>query len=193
MARHRELRPIRERPIDDDELLAARFVAGDPIALKAMYDRWSRLVFTLAVRSLGDVFEAEDVTQRTFVSAWSSRTGFRSDRGTLSGWLLSIARRRIADAHEARTKAAELQEAMRSVAVDEVVDPVDPSESIIIAEEIQRLEPEARAVVMLAFFDDLTHQQIAQRLDMPLGTVKSHIRRSLTRLRSRLEAVNVAY
>lgn len=193
MGHHLATARTRERSIDDDDDLAERFVAGDPAALKAMYDRWSRLVFTLAVRSLGDMTEAEDVTQRTFVSAWSSRTGFRPDRGALSGWLLSIARRRIADAHEARTKAAELQEAMRSVAVEEVVEPVDPSESIIIAEEIQRLEPEARAVVMLAFFDDLTHQQISERLGMPLGTVKSHIRRSLTRLRSRLEAVNVAY
>lgn len=183
----------KEPVIDDDAELGERFAAGDERALKEMYDRWSRLVYTLAVRSLGDRAEAEDVTQRTFVSAWTSRASYRSDRGSLGGWLVAIARRRIADAHEARSRTARIEEAMRSVAEEPVAEPVDVSDAIVLADEIEQLEPDARAVVTLAFYQDLTHAQIAERLAMPLGTVKSHIRRSLTRLRSRLEAAHVAY
>src|SRR5690606_38225027 len=109
------------------------------------------------------------------------------------GWLLAIARRRIADAHEARSRAARIEEAVRSVAAEPVVEPVDLSDALVLADEIDQLEPDARAVVVLAFYEDLTHAQIADRLEMPLGTVKSHVRRSLTRLRSRLEAAHVAY
>ena len=182
----------RERLIEDDGALATRFRAGDPEALKAMYDRWSRLVFTVAVRSLGDQTEAEDVTQRTFVSAWTSREAFDEDRGNLGGWLVGIARRRIADAHEARSRAARLEEAVTAEALAPAPDPVDVEDSLMIAQEIEHLEPDAQHVIRLAFYDDLTHAQIADRLAMPLGTVKSHIRRSLTRLRARLEAADVA-
>lgn len=181
-----------ESTIDDDAQLAARFAAGDADALKTMYERWSRLVFTLAARSLGDLAEAEDVTQRTFVSAWTSRERFNAANGSLGGWLVSIARRRIADAHEARSRSARLEEAMRAVAEEPVTEPLDVAESLVIADEIDKLEPDAQAVVRLAFYEDLTHAQIADRLAMPLGTVKSHIRRSLTRLRTRLEALHVA-
>lgn len=185
--------PRKESAIEDDVELGERFVAGDERALKEMYDRWSRLVYTLAVRSLGDSAEAEDVTQRAFVSAWTSRASFQPGRGPLGGWLLAIARRRIADAHEARSRAARIEEAVRSVAAEPVVEPVDLSDALVLADEIDQLEPDARAVVVLAFYEDLTHAQIADRLEMPLGTVKSHVRRSLTRLRSRLEAAHVAY
>lgn len=177
---------------EDDAELARRLASGDPDALKTMYDRWSRLVYTLAARSLGDLAEAEDVTQRTFVSAWTSREMFVPDRGSLGGWLVGIARRRIADAHEARSRAARLEEAVISEALAPAADPVDVEDTLVIAHEIEALDPDAQTVIRLAFYDDLTHAQIAERLAMPLGTVKSHIRRSLVRLRTRLEAADVA-
>ncbi|MCR2784547.1 MULTISPECIES: sigma-70 family RNA polymerase sigma factor [unclassified Microbacterium] len=182
----------KESLIDDEGELASRFRAGDPDALKAMYDRWARLVYTIAARSLGDLAEAEDVTQRTFVSAWTSRDAFAPERGNLGGWLVSIARRRIADAHEARSRAARLEQAVASEALAPAAVTVDVEDSLMIAQEIEQLEPDAQSVIRLAFYDDLTHAQIADRLAMPLGTVKSHIRRSLSRLRTRLEAADVA-
>jgi len=181
----------KEAAIDDEAELAERFAAGDERVLRQMYDRWARVVYTLAARSLGDLSEAEDVTQRTFVSAWTSRASYRTDAGPLGPWLIAIARRRIADAHEARARMARIEEAMKSVAEEPVAEAADVSDAIFVADEIARLEPDARSVVTLAFYEDLTHAQISQRLDMPLGTVKSHLRRSLSRLRTRLEAARV--
>jgi RNA polymerase sigma factor (sigma-70 family) len=173
----------------------ARFIAGDERALEQVYRRWSPVVFTLALRSLGDRGDAEDVTQKTFVSAWTSRASFDPTRARLSTWLVAIAKRRIADTHEARARIRALQQQLQRVTrPDDLVQApgVDLGETLLVAQEIERLEPDAQQVMRLAFFDDLTHQEIARRLDMPLGTVKSHIRRSLTRMRTRLEVTHVS-
>ncbi len=101
---------------------------------------------------------------------------------------------KIADTHEARAKVRRLQEQLAAVGrQDEVLEePVDLADTLLLADEIGRLEPDAQRVMRLAFFDDLTHSEIARRLDLPLGTVKSHIRRSLQRLRTRLEVTDAA-
>lgn len=182
--------------VDDAEEreLCDRFRAGDERALEQVYRRWSPIVFTLTLRVLGDRADAEDVTQKTFVAAWSSRQSYDPAKGRLSTWLVTIARRRIADTFEARRRVRELHDKLQRFAVaDDMVSPgIDLGDRLLLADEIDRLEPDAQRVVRLAFYDDLTHQQIASRLEMPLGTVKSHIRRSLTRLRSRLEVPHVA-
>ncbi|PPF58118.1 MULTISPECIES: RNA polymerase sigma factor [unclassified Rathayibacter] len=168
--------------------LSRRFAAGEEAALAEAYSRWSPLVFTLALRSLGDRGDAEDVVQRVFVSAWTSRSGFDPGRAALGAWLVGISRRRIADAHEARARERRLTEALVAVTpVEEGEAPVDIEARILIADELARLDPVPRRVIGLAFYEDLTHTEIAERTGLPLGTVKSHIRRSLDRLRSRLE------
>jgi RNA polymerase sigma-70 factor (ECF subfamily) len=184
-----------ERDAEAEALLNERFRAGDERALAELYRRWSPVVFTLALRSLGDRSDAEDVTQRTFVSAWTSRTTFDPGKARLSTWLVSIAKRRIADTHESRAKVRAIQaELQRTTRPEDLVrEPPDLAETLLVAAELQELEPDAQAVMRLAFFDDLTHQQIAHRLGMPLGTVKSHIRRSLTRMRNSLEVTRVAH
>ena len=182
--------------VDDEEEreLCGRFAAGDERALEQIYRRWSPIVFTLALRVLGDRGDAEDVTQKTFVSAWTSRASYDPAKGRLSTWLVTITRRRIADTLDARRRVRELQEKLQRFAVTDepMSSDIDLGDRLLLADEIDRLEPDAQRVVRLAFYDDLTHQQIATRLDMPLGTVKSHIRRSLTRLRDRLEVSHVA-
>ncbi|WP_374977222.1 RNA polymerase sigma factor [Microbacterium trichothecenolyticum] len=182
--------------MDDEEEreLCGRFAAGDERALEQIYRRWSPIVFTLALRVLGDRGDAEDVTQKTFVSAWTSRASYDPAKGRLSTWLVTITRRRIADTLDARRRVRELQEKLQRFAIadDPSSSGIDLGDRLLLADEIERLEPDAQRVVRLAFYDDLTHQQIATRLDMPLGTVKSHIRRSLTRLRDRLEVPHVA-
>jgi RNA polymerase sigma factor (sigma-70 family) len=181
--------------ITDESAWDARFIAGDERALEHVYRRWSPVVFTLAIRSLGDRSDAEDVTQKTFVSAWTSRASFDPSRARLSTWLVVIAKRRIADTHEARTRIRALQQQLQRVTRpdDLAVPEVDLGDTLLVAQEIDLLEPDAKRVMRLAFFDDLTHQEISRRLNMPLGTVKSHIRRSLERMRRRLEVTHVAH
>lgn len=181
---------------DDESTWDVRFIAGDELALEHVYRRWSPVVFTLALRSLGDRSDAEDVTQKTFVSAWTSRASFDPSRARLSTWLVTIAKRRIADTHEARRRIRALQDQIQRVTrPDDLVSVPAPDlgETLLVAQEIERLEPDAQRVMRLAFFDDLTHQEISRRLDMPLGTVKSHIRRSLERMRTRLEVTHAAH
>lgn len=182
-------------PLDDAEaVLAAAFVAGEDAALRQVYQRWSPLVYTLALRSLGDVGDAEDVTQKVMVAAWTGRTGFDPTRSRLSTWLVAITKNKIADTHEARARIRRLQEELAATvgSASPVADAPDLADVLLMADEIAQLEPDAQRVMRLAFYDDLTHNQIADRLELPLGTVKSHIRRSLQRMRTRLEVVHAA-
>ncbi|MDH2443246.1 sigma-70 family RNA polymerase sigma factor [Amnibacterium sp. CER49] len=169
---------------DDDDALSRAFSSGDPRALAEVYSRWSALVHTLALRSLGDPGEAEDVTQQVFVAAWRSRGTFDPDRSRVPAWLVGITKHAIADAIAARVRLAELTERLEGE--EQTRQESDLADRLLVADELQRLPAEAQQVVRLAFFDGLTHLQIAERLGLPLGTVKSHIRRSLTRMRDRL-------
>ncbi|MFR9674461.1 sigma-70 family RNA polymerase sigma factor [Streptomyces sp. TR06-5] len=173
-----------------DEETAARFLDGDELALAAVYQRWSALVHTLALRALGDRGEAEDVTQQVFLAAWRGRHGYRPDRGTLAGWLVGITRRKVADALAARTRRGDL--ATLAAAREEQRTARLPSETeaaldrVLVAEELAALPEGQRRVLRMAFYDDLTQTQIAELTGLALGTVKSHARRGLHRLRRRL-------
>lgn len=181
------------QPSDDSEL-AAGFVAGDERALEQVYSRWSSLVFTMARRATGNESDAADITQAVFLSAWRGRSGFDAERGSLPGWLVTITRRRIADHWEAVSRERRKTEVASARLEDEATSghAEDSVNRVVIAEELSNLGEPAKKIMELAFFQDLTHVQIARALDIPLGTVKSHIRRSLDRLRTRLEVDHVA-
>ncbi|MEI7031837.1 RNA polymerase sigma factor [Streptomyces pratensis] len=163
------------------------FVRGDEDSFALVYRRWGALVHTLAARSLGDAREAEDVAQQTFLAAWRGRQGYHPLRGPLPGWLIGIARRKIADAHAARTRRSEL--AAAAAAREELVPsaagdrPEAALDRVLVAQELGRLPGPQRDVLRMAFFDDLTHAQISERTGLPLGTVKSHARRGMRRIR----------
>ena len=177
-----------------DAAIAAHFQAGDDAALAEVYQRWSPLVHTSAMRATGNQADAADLTQAVFVSAWRGRHGFDPAKGSLPGWLMTITRRRIADHWEERSRdarrvstvAESLAEEAYEASAEQAVD------RVLLADELERLGEPQRRIIELAFFQDLTHGQIASLLDLPLGTVKSHIRRSLDRLRIRLEVDRVA-
>ena len=179
----------------DDDLarLVSEFAAGRESALEEIYRRYSALVYTVALRSLGDVTDAEDVTQKVFVAAWQGRAGYQPQRASLSTWLMGIARNKIADAHGGRTKERKVERAAASNAPSAQQEPVDVTDRLLVADEMSHLDEVPRQVLRLAFYEDLTHAQIAERMQLPPGTVKSHIRRSLIKLRRRLEVRADAY
>jgi RNA polymerase sigma factor (sigma-70 family) len=182
---------IEDEPVQEDvRVLGASFRAGDEAALAAAYRSWSALVYTLALRGLGHVQDAEDVVQRVFVAAWRRRETFDPDRAALPAWLVGITRNQIADALSARARTAAQQ--LPEEWDDEPATTTDLADRVLVEDELARLSPRAQQVVRLAFYDDLTHQQIGERLGMPLGTVKSLIRRSLERMRQRLEVADAA-
>lgn len=174
-----------------DADIEARFRAGDERALADAYARWSGIVHSLARRALGVDADAQDVTQQVFISAWKGRDTFDPAKGPLGAWLVGITRRRIADAFEARTRVRRIEETWAENQ-DGSTDILDIAERLTIVDELERLEPVPRRVMALAFYGDLTHSEIADTTGIPLGTVKSHIRRSLGRLRTRLEGVHDA-
>jgi RNA polymerase sigma factor (sigma-70 family) len=170
---------------DAPATLEQRFAAGDQAALREAYDRHGSAVYAIALRCLRAHHDAEDVTQQVFVRAWRSRSTFDPERGTLGAWLVGITRHQVTDRLAGRLR--DLRTADRAGHAAPPSGPAPVSEqvvdAVVVADELGRLTPQVRAVVRLAFFDDLTHQQIAAVTGLPLGTVKSHLRRGLDRLR----------
>ena len=175
--------------MDNDDQLAERLRDGDEKALRLTYDRHGAAVLYLAQRLLGNRADAEDVTQLTFVAAWAGRDSFDPRRGTILGWLLGIARRKAVDRMRSAARDDKLVETVRSqvVPAEEPERPERVVDRLVVADELGRLPEEQRRTLELAFFDDLTHPQIAAVTGLPLGTVKSHIRRGMANLRRRWE------
>ena len=190
--------PLRDTAREpDDAEVGRRFAAGDEQALAWAYERFAGQVHGMAVRAFGPGPDAEDVTQQVFVSAWTGRTGYRPEQGPLPAWLVGICRHKIADTWARRDRQRRAAEAAvtEARATPDVTGPqVDTAvaDRVLLLGELDRLGQPQRGIIELAFFEDLTHTQIADRTGLPLGTVKSHIRRTLERLRSRLEVDGAA-
>jgi RNA polymerase sigma factor (sigma-70 family) len=171
-----------------DDAVAARWVAGDDAALRLAYEQFGTLIFTFCSRALVDRGAAADCTQETFLSAWRARDGYDPERGSLAGWLMGIARFKVLDAYRAAPRVPVPRE---EAAGDEATagDPYDEqlADRLLIAHALEALSPRARSVVELAFYSDLTQTEISETTGLPLGTVKSDLRRGLQRLRSHLE------
>ncbi len=173
----------------DEEAEARRVLAeslhsGSPDALAEAYRRWARLIYTISVRSLESAADAEDVTQQVFLAAWTGRHTLRPTADALPRWLVGIARHRIAD-----TIAQRYRGRRTLAAVADQPDPAvaETAERLMLAHEVAALPEPRRTVLTLAYLHDCTHEEIARRLDLPLGTVKSHLARGLLQLRRRLE------
>ncbi|MBV9919765.1 MAG: sigma-70 family RNA polymerase sigma factor [Pseudonocardia sp.] len=172
-------------PETADTEVAHRLNAGDPAALREAFDRFGGLVHAIALRRLGVQQDAEDVTQQVFVRAWRARAQIDPERGTLGAWLVGITRNQIADRIALRHREHELADRAGRLSLSPAPPGVadDVVEALVVADGLNHLPPQVGIVMRLAFFDDLTHQQIAALTGLPLGTVKSHLRRGLERLR----------
>ncbi|MHA7179336.1 RNA polymerase sigma factor [Arthrobacter sp. MDB2-24] len=175
--------------------LDLQFSAGDEHAMATAYGCFSPLVYTIALRSLRDSGAAADITQDVFVRAWRSRDSFDPQSGPLPAWIVGICRNVILDHLSARSRQERL--VVRAgfapetgAALDSGVDTI--ADRVVLASELERLGEPQGSILRLAFYEDLTHQQISARMNLPLGTVKSHIRRSLVHLRNRLEEWDAA-
>ena len=190
------LSAVRPGPVRDPGLVAERelahaFAAGHEWALAEAYERWAGLVHGVSMKALADRCDAEDATQQVFVRAWRGRGTFDPSRGSLAGWLVGICRHVCADTWHQRTRQSRQVQAARSVMGPPTLPahraPEHVVERLAVLDALADLDQPARGIVELAFFEDLTHTQISDRTGIPLGTVKSHIRRSLLRLRDCLE------
>ena len=177
---------------EDGELLSA-IARGDRQAYRALYERYAPILLGLLSRILGDRGEAEDVLQEVFLQIWKKAGDFDERRGRALHWLATIARNRALD----RRSTIESRRRLAPVAVPDTAhqQPLDPVEAANVAEEARHLHralaqiPEAqRQVLLLAYFDGLSQTEIAERVGLPLGTVKSHARIGLTSLRDFLAA-----
>ena len=177
----------------DDRTLVGRIASGDQVAFELAYDRHGGLLFGSLVRFLGDREAAAEVVQDAFMALWRRASGFDPDAGSLPGWLLAIARHRAIDRlrGEARRPSlapVELLDDARDADVEG--DPAGFADrhwaDSIVRTMVSELPEAERHVVALAYTDGLSQSAIAERLGVPIGTVKSRTRRALARLRTQL-------
>lgn len=179
---------------DDEPTVIEAFHAGNELALAEIYARWSPLVYSIALGSLGNVADAEEATQEVFTEAWTSRQTFDSTRAGLSAWLIEITRNKIAEAQTARNKPAQPRTQLTTMTqMDDKVAPADLAERLVLVDEVSCLDAVPQQVLRMALYDDLPHAQIAERLGLPPATVRGHLRRGLLKLRKRLEVQTDAH
>jgi RNA polymerase sigma-70 factor (ECF subfamily) len=182
-----------ETDADDREDLQ-RLAAGDGDAAARLYDRHARAVYSLVLRILNDEGDAEDVVQDVFAQAWRQAARYDASRGAVGAWLLMMARSRAID----KLRSARARPGSRitedPTAIDDMPAALRDAPSVIIDAENARLVQRAlaelpllqRLVIELAYYEGLTQREIADRLEQPLGTIKSRLRLGLLRLRDAL-------
>lgn len=177
-----------------DARLLQRMAEGNRAAFGELYDRFSRPLYATALRILNDAKEAEDIVQDTFISLWEKAGDFAVSRGTAFGWAVTLTRNRAIDRVRMRRRRTELldQAAPEDLGYGggsgpDSADQASLSEqSTSVRSAVAALPAEQKQALELAFFSGLTQQEIAARLNEPLGTVKARIRRGLLKLRATL-------
>ncbi|MFL5535274.1 MAG: sigma-70 family RNA polymerase sigma factor [Gemmatimonadales bacterium] len=180
-----------------DRDLLLRAADGDQQAIAALYDRYGGALYAVAYRVARQRADAEDAVVEAFTQAWRDAARFEASRGSVAGWLTMIARSRALDIVRARnrreriTTSASAREAEGTLAMGS--SPADPADSFDSTERkrrvqaaLQMLSPPQRQAIELAFFEGLSQSEIAQRLEEPLGTIKTRVRLGMQKLRESL-------
>jgi RNA polymerase sigma-70 factor (ECF subfamily) len=173
-----------------DQQALERMTRGEHDALAELYDRHARAIYSLAVRIVRDQSDAEDIVQEVFSQAWRQAARYDSARGNVAAWLLTLTRSRAIDrlrGRRSRPWDASAGQELRALP-DRGLAPDAAAASAeavgLVRSALQALPLLERTALELAYFEGLTHTEVATRLEMPLGTVKTRIRQGLQRLRA---------
>lgn len=169
-------------------VLIGRVAGGDQDALTALYDATNRLVYGLLLRILNNAATAEEVLLDVYVQVWKQATRYDGQRGNPRAWLATMARSRAidrlrADGQAARHEAQLVEASTAAAGHDAEKQVVHEETRRLVCTALEVLPPEQREVIELAFYSGLTHSEIAARLNQPLGTVKTRVRRGMAKLR----------
>lgn len=176
--------------MSDPEPLLARVAAGDQEAVRSCLDRFGNLVWSLARRFTSNQADAEDAVQQIFIDLWSSAARYDSDKASETTFVAMLARRRLID----RLRKTKRQPTMEELTADVDFRQPDLQPDIALHDDAARaarligtLKPEQQQVIKLAVYEGQTHQSIADAMQVPLGTVKTHLRRGLLKVREALQ------
>lgn len=182
-----------------DEALLNAIADGSAWAMESLYQRYSRILYSLAYRMVADHQVAEDLLQDAFIAVWRRATSFTPSAGAARSWLISILHHRTIDYLRRVRRRAAIQEApLEDIEFDETIATPDAWEeawrsvrSAQVREALMQIPTEQRLVIELAYFQGWTHSEIAEGTHTPLGTVKARMRLGLQRLKRHLEDMRV--
>ena len=172
----------------DDGVLLALVGQGDESAMAALFDRYSRVVYSVSLRVLRDPAAAEDVLQDVFMQIWRKPDALAANRGTLGAWLAVVSRNRSIDAIRRRRPSDSVDDVVLAASTDLAAEAERNSMMERARYVIASLPIEQRKTLEMAFFDGLTHSEIAESTGDPLGTVKTRIRTALLVLRKAMQS-----
>ena len=181
-----------------DEELVSRLADRDLEAFETLYDQYADLVYSVALRVVGDTHVAQDVTQDVFLRLWRRPEQFDARRGKFTTWLLSVTRNRSIDERRSHSRRLRHEAAPAGQEEEDVIasdnERDDPAAATVLSDErsavrsaLRVLPPEQRLAIQLAYFGGMTQQEIANSLGHPLGTVKTRIRLGMQKMRGALE------
>ena len=185
--------PADSSEVSRDAALVRRLLQRDVSAFEELYDRHSRLVYALVLRILQQATTAEEIVQDVFLQLWRNASQYDRSRGPFVPWLLTLARNRALDqlrlkSERQRRREEQAEELPPVIAIPDFEGALDEKRRAVrVREVMSSLNPQQKRAIELAYFDGLTHTEIANALNEPLGTVKSWIRNGLLRLKEGLQ------
>lgn len=182
--------------VSTQKSILERIAAGDQAAVQECIDTYGNLIWSIARRYLRNSSLAEDAVQEVFIDIWSSSARFDRNIASEVAFVSTIARRRLIDRLRQQTRQPGMDSLDDEEAGDQhqpaVLAPMeDESEVAIVERVLNKMEPEHRQILSLSLYEGYTHSEIAERLDMPLGTVKTRVRRGLIHIREQLQIAPV--
>jgi RNA polymerase sigma-70 factor (ECF subfamily) len=167
----------------NDAALVSAIRAGDESAMAALYDRYSSIVYSVALRVLGDTGAAEDVLQEVFMQLWRNPAAFDSGRGNLAPWLAVIARNRAIDQIRKRPAMTDIEDVVISIEPDMAGEAARSVAMEKVRGTLGNMPAAQRTALEMAYFEGFSHTEIAEKTGEPLGTIKTRIRSGLLSLR----------